>query len=87
MRDFAVVVVEADNDIPKMIIPDTLKRITDASVTYDLVELDEETTTEEGDAGMSITAVIAQVRRETSPGRNSVWNARKAAHNSANTSI
>lgn len=30
-----------------MIIPDTLKRITDASVTYDLVELDEETTTEE----------------------------------------
>ncbi|EEC13327.1 glutamate receptor, putative [Ixodes scapularis] len=43
----AVVVVEKGNAIAKVVIPDTLKKISDVSVTYDLVELDEEVTTEQ----------------------------------------
>ncbi|CAN7937960.1 unnamed protein product, partial [Ixodes hexagonus] len=42
-----VVVVEKGNAIAKVVIPDTLKKITDVTVTYDLVELDEEVTTEQ----------------------------------------
>lgn len=42
-----VVVVEKGNAIAKVVIPDTLKKISDVSVTYDLVELDEEVTTEQ----------------------------------------